>query len=70
MKILQKLLSKFRKHKWDLDNPQKIRTPLVSYNKYSCILCGEALCLDEWQMRDLPPQMKYNCPGKGKAKDE
>jgi len=67
--VLVKFRSYFRSHNFDLENPETIKTGVltasgeITYPKSKCLKCGETLCLDLWQMKTLPRSMKYGCRG-------
>lgn len=69
MEIINKIRTKFRKHNFDLENPELIVLEVggkqsVKFNRYKCTNCGTTLSLDLWQMKDLPFSMARGCKGK------
>lgn len=64
--MFDKIITKFRKHDFNFVSPLMIKVDGTNfyYYKYICKNCGYSLSLDEWQMRDLPFDMKRGCPGK------
>lgn len=75
--ILERLLRKFRKHKFDLNNPWVVDTggiprdkcvykidDTIKYKVYICKNCGYRLGLSLWQMKQLPWEMARNCSDK------
>jgi hypothetical protein len=63
IKNYKNILTRYRKHNFDLNNPiiMKIEGTKYSYNKYICENCGYSLSLDHWQMLDLPFEMARGC---------
>ena len=57
----KKLKVKFRKHDFDLENPQVVDSGILLFTKFICKNCGKSLCLDKWQMKKLPRAMAYGC---------
>ena len=60
-----RLRTRFRRHRYDLENPRTIPTGVgnISFPLYCCLTCGKTLGLDHWQMLDLPRTMSHGCPG-------
>jgi hypothetical protein len=53
-----------KKHKFDLDNPNTAECCGFRFPQYICKKCGKTLCLDSWQMKQLPWSISHGCTGK------
>jgi hypothetical protein len=51
------------RHVFDLKNPEMQNTHGYSWPRFRCKRCGKTLGLDRWQMKSLPREMAYGCPG-------
>lgn len=64
-----KIKTYFRKHDFDLNNNEIVSIDFdngksFKFPRYTCKKCGKKLCLDLWQMKQLPWDMARGCPGK------
>ena len=68
--MFNRIKTYFRKHEFDLENPQIIQTVFLkedgkpyTFNIYVCSACGKSHNLDLWQMKELPWSMARGCKG-------
>lgn len=64
--IFKKLIQKFRKHEFNLQNPQVenlFGNARYSYEKYVCKKCGEVLYFHSYKDKRIPFNMSHGCYG-------
>jgi hypothetical protein len=75
MKLIKNIKKHFKKHQFDLDNPEIVHINLKdiglsttdnlrTFSIFKCINCDAELYLDREDMDNLPRQMSHGCPGK------
>ena len=69
--MLDKIVSYFRKHKFNLDEfittEFELEIETIGIKTFFCKKCGKSFCLERWQMEHLPGSMSRGCPGKTKS---
>lgn len=72
--LFNKYRSKYRKHRFDLNNPRVYKCSSFQneytsfrgiiyqkfFKQYICQKCGKQIHLDIWK-KDIPAEMKYGC---------
>lgn len=48
-----------RKHKHDYKRIENGKTCGIPWQRHQCMVCKKIVGLDDWQIRDLPPDMLY-----------
>ena len=70
-KLIEKIKTHYRKHKYDLAYPEVATVSGILVNGlpfqqtvFTCVVCDKKLSLDLCEMIDLPFDMARGCPGR------